>query len=266
MLSGGLGLADQSVTNWSADPSVRIVKGQPHKLTDRIWQTIKGKPVRQESGVLLVRPVVKEQVSPEERLRLMKDYNSSLTRGQGAGGSPPPPLAGPPAPEIYRGLIALTNYTAEAAGATKEIVFRAAEVGTVKTSLGQAKLFDCGVPQPSPLVSSKENPADPQPVFDPNFATQSLKPAVKARIRCQGSVLVVENKGNEDWPSLAIVICSDPATGYRTSIAPLKSGETLKVPLSQFENDAGEKFDSSTRRPVKASIDGRGFTPAIFGL
>jgi hypothetical protein len=75
-----------------------------------------------------VRQVVKEQVSPDERIRLINEYNQAQRIAPRVGGSPAPPLQ-EPIREIYGPLIALTNYPAGPASKTKELVFKAAPAG-----------------------------------------------------------------------------------------------------------------------------------------
>lgn len=148
----GLGLAEQTNTGAISDPNVRIVKGKPHRITERLWQTLKAKPRKEESGLLIAWHVVKEEIPPDERIRNIVDYNQQLVLQRRSLSSPP---LQQPTREVYGGLIALTNYPAALAVGSQEFVVKAVKVGSVKTSLGRMKLFDFGVAQDVAKASGK---------------------------------------------------------------------------------------------------------------
>ena len=128
------------------------------------------------------------------------------------------------------------------------------------------KAFDCGVLAPRPVVTSNTT-AQGRPVLPgANPSTEPLKPRVLAHYRCTGAVLVIENKDREDWPSLTVLVYTDPATAYQTTIPALKAGGSLEVPLSQFVKDGSQKFDPSTNRATKASIGGNGYEFGSYGF
>jgi hypothetical protein len=73
----------------------------------------------------------------------------------------------------------------------------------------------------------------------------------------------VTNQENVDWNSCHLTLNSDyhyPSTSFSDKVGPIKAGETVSVPGSQFAKKDGTRFNSFTIKPQSISIDCNGRT------
>jgi hypothetical protein len=120
--------------------------------------------------------------------------------------------------------------------------------------IGNQKLqvWVCGVPE----VSAEEPP--------PASNSETWKPRVQARLTLTGSALKIENRSREPWPELTARFESDEVQ-FDAKLPPLKTGEGVEIPLSDFAGTNGIRLPQSFH-PKKASVGGNGFQFGAYGL
>ena len=96
--------------------------------------------------------------------------------------------------------------------------------------------------------------------------SQGNQKAVTARIRASDNSLVVENKSSEDWPVLTLYLNGSPPFTYNVSIAPLRPGGIITIPLSKFTKRNGQRFDASAYRVTEVWIGGGDFDYAKYSF
>jgi len=140
------------VTNWVANPAVRIVNGQQHDITDPIWQSFRGKLIEQRGALILVQPMVRLEMTGREREEAKKQSLESLNSSEGAAAASSNTTPSNTKLEFGE-TIAVTNYDGPLSPHGM-VTFKAVACGSMETSSGQMQLVDCGVPALSQVVTS----------------------------------------------------------------------------------------------------------------
>jgi len=79
---------------------------------------------------------------------------------------------------------------------------------------------------------------------------------VKASVNISGTQFKTTNESDFDWESITLSLNKDElSSGYTLSLESLKQGETYAVDVTEFANSNGIRFDPSTMKPLRFSID-----------
>jgi len=79
---------------------------------------------------------------------------------------------------------------------------------------------------------------------------------VKASVNISGTQFKITNESDFDWENITLSLNQDElSSGYNLNLESLKQGETYTVDVKEFANSNGVRFDLSTMKPLRFSID-----------
>lgn len=88
---------------------------------------------------------------------------------------------------------------------------------------------------------------------------QATKGSPSVSVGASGLVVQLTNRATDDWPEAVVYLNDRPPFTYKWEGRAPAKGESIRIPLSEFTKDDGERFDGLRRKVTQVWVGGSGY-------